>query len=62
MQQQSRCKPEDIIRFFLAICCQGDFSTTPVSRDKILDTCFESCLEKVTEIAKCGELKEKLKD
>jgi hypothetical protein len=61
MQQQKWCEPEDMIRFLLAICCQGDSSTTPVSRDEILETRFQSCLEKATEIANCSELEEKLK-
>jgi hypothetical protein len=62
MLQRRLCEPEDMIRFLLAICCQSDSSTTPVSRDEILDTCYKDCLEKATEIAKCGELKEKLKE
>jgi hypothetical protein len=62
MEREEHCKPEDMIRFLLAICCQDDFLTSPVSDGDVLDTLFNNCLDGVAKIAKCDELKGKLKD
>ena len=59
MKQEKFCEPEDMIRFLLGICCQDDSSTTPVSRNSILDTCFTKCLAEVAKIAQSEELKER---
>lgn len=60
MEQRKYCNPEDMIRFLLALCRRGDSSTTPVSRDKVLDRCFEDCLREVIAIANSDELGRKL--
>ena len=62
MKQEKLCEPEDMVRFLLAICCQDDSSTTPVSRSNVLDTCFTKCLADVAKIAQSDKLKEKLDD
>jgi len=60
MRQRKYCDPEDMIRFLLALCCQGDSSTTPVSRDEVLDRRFEDCLREAVPIANSDVLREKL--
>jgi len=41
---------------------QDDSSTTPVSRDSILDEHFEDCLREVTPVANSKEVRGKLDD
>jgi len=60
MRQRKPCSPKDMILFLLALCCQDDSSTTPVSRDDALDKCFEECFEKVAPIADMEEMRQKL--
>ena len=60
MRQQKYCNPKDMIQFLLALCRQGDSSTTPASRDDALDRCFEECFEKVTPVAELDEVRQKL--
>ena len=60
MEQRKYCDPEDMIRFLLALCCQDDSSTSPVSRDEVLSTCFGECLREVTLVANSDEMKQKL--
>jgi len=60
MRQRKYCDPEDMIRFLLALCCQDDSSTTPVSRDEVLDGRFEDCMREAVPIANSDELREKL--
>ena len=60
MQLRKYCEPKDMIRFLLALCRQDDSSTTPVSRDAVLDKCFEECSETVTPVAELEEVEQKL--
>ena len=60
MEQQGDCDPEDMIRFLLALCCQDDSSTTPVSRDEVLDRRFEECFRKVIPVADSEEIQQRL--
>ena len=60
MEQRKYCDPGDMIRFLLALCCQDDSSTTPVSRDEALNTCFGECLREVTPVANSDEMRQKL--
>ena len=62
MKQEKFCEPEDMIRYLLAICCQEDSSTSPISRGDVLDTRFNECLAGVAKIAESEELKGKLED
>ena len=60
MKQQKPCNPEDMIRFLLALCCQDDSSTTPVSRNDTLDRCFKECSNKAAQVAQLKEMRQKL--
>ena len=60
MQYRKYCNPKDLIQFLLALCCQEDSSTTPVSRGEALDRCFDDCFGNVVPIANSSELVEKL--
>ena len=60
MDQQKYCDLENMIRFLLALCCQGDSSTTPPSREKSLDGLFEDCFTKVGPVATSLELRKEL--
>jgi len=60
MQQRKHCSPKDMILFLLALCCQDDSSTGPVSRDDALDKCFKECSAKVAPIANLEEMRQKL--
>jgi hypothetical protein len=60
MNQRKYCNPEDMILFLLALCCQDDSSTTPVSRDETLDKRFEDCSREVISIANSDELRQRL--
>ena len=60
MSQRKYCDPEAMIGFLLALCCQDDSSTTPVSRDQTLDRVFEDCFGEVIPIANSLELRQKL--
>jgi len=62
MQQRQTCHPEEMIRFLLALCCQDDSSTTPISRDDVLIERFEDCLRQVIPVANSEEVQEKLND
>jgi hypothetical protein len=62
MKQEQYCKPEDMIRFLLAICCQDDSSATPVSRGDVPDARLNEFLNGVAKIAESEELKAKLED
>ena len=56
MGQRKYCNPEDMVQFLLALCCQDDSSTVPISRDEILDKRFGDCLREVIPIADSKEL------
>ena len=60
MQQRKYCDLEDMIRYFLALCC-WDYSLTdsasPVAASNEL---FEDCVNRVTQISSSRELKEML--
>ena len=60
MEQQQYCNLEDMVQFFLTLCCCNDSSTIPDSPDEILETLFNDCLRSVAPIASSGELKERL--
>jgi hypothetical protein len=60
MQQQKECKLEDMIQFLLALCRLDETSTAPVTRDAVVDRCYEDCLSSATLLAKSTELSEKL--
>jgi hypothetical protein len=60
MDRRKYRDPEDMIRFLLALCCQDDSSTTPVSRDEVLDGRFEECLREVIPVANSDEMRQKL--
>ena len=60
MGQRKYCNPEDMVQFLLALCCQDDSSTAPVSRDETLDKRFGDCLREVIPIADSKELKGRL--
>ena len=62
MAQRKYCHPEDMIRFLLALCCQDDSSTAPVSRDEALNTRFGVCLREVTPVANSDEMRQKLNE
>jgi len=60
MHQRKQCKPDDMIRFLLALCCRDDSSTTAVSRDEVLDRRFEDCMREAIPIANSDELRRRL--
>ena len=60
--QPEYCDPEALIQFLLALCCQDDASTTPISRDESLEKLFEDCFEKVIPVANSHELRKRLDD
>jgi len=62
MGQRKYCNPEDMVRFLLALCCQDDSLTTPISRNETLDRRFRDCSGKVIEIANSEELRRRLDD
>ena len=57
---KQHCDPKDMIKFLLALCCQDGSSTTPISHNDLLDTCFNDCWNKVIRVANSEELRHKL--
>jgi hypothetical protein len=60
MRRRKHCDPEAMIRFLLALCCQNDSSTTPVSHDEVLDRRFEDCLREAIPVANSNEMRQRL--
>ena len=57
MKQQKYCKPVDMVKFLLALCCQDDHSAT---LGKDVDKRLDDCSNSVLRLAKCNELREGL--
>ena len=60
MQQRKYCDLEDMIRYFLTLCCWDYSSMDPVSPGATLNELFEDCVNRVALISSSSELKEML--
>ena len=57
MQQRKYCDLEDMIRYFLTLCCWDYSSMDPVSPVATSNGLFEDCVKSVTLISNSSELK-----
>lgn len=49
-----------MVRYLLALCCQDDSPTAPVSYGGDLNKCFEDCWGEAVKVANSAEMKKRL--